>query len=395
MSLTRLDTAGALGTPEELDLSNKTPEELEEIAAPWPVHWLFPPKPGDPERVINLFAGPGGWDVGVRDVLQHDLDTVGVEMHKDASATARAAGFRRIVADVRSLDPKHPALRWVRGLIVSAPCQCWTPAGKRAGQDPRNQDLLLDVFTAAFEATFGHWHDSAECGPCDEADICLICSDPDWDGYSGFTGPLLTLDEVRAPIAEMTDERIGLLAEVLIWALTLTARWDNLRWLAMEQSSALPENILDGIREELWSADWCSAEYRVLDAVDYGLASRRKRVFLMAARHSYVDMSALTPKTPSRPRPLPRPSTGPPASASTPGASGGRPEGTAGVPTRPPRASPRRSADGTGSTTRTGSSASTRPRSWSASAPAIRGPAPGRAARSRSATWSLLRWAPS
>ncbi|MFF4701070.1 DNA cytosine methyltransferase [Streptomyces chattanoogensis] len=298
MSLTRLDTAGALGTPEQLDLSGKTPEELEEIAAPWPVHWLFPPKPGDPDRVINLFAGPGGWDVGVRDVLQHDLDTVGVEMHKDASATARAAGFRRIVADVRSLDPKHPALRWVRGLIVSAPCQCWTPAGKRAGQDPRNQDLLLDVFTAAFEATFGHWHDSAECGPCDEADICLICSDPDWDGYSGFTGPLLTLDEVRAPIAEMTDERIGLLAEVLIWALTLTARWDNLRWLAMEQSSALPENILDGIREELWSADWCSAEYRVLDAVDYGLASRRKRVFLMAARHSYVDMSALTPKTP-------------------------------------------------------------------------------------------------
>ncbi|KUN08610.1 hypothetical protein AQI95_09670 [Streptomyces yokosukanensis] len=290
-----LDTAGALGTPEELDLDNLSPNELEEVAAPWPVHWLFAPQPGDPDRVVNLFAGPGGWDAGVRDVLQHDLDVVGVEVHKDASATARAAGFKRIVADVRTLDPKHPALRWVRGLLVSAPCQCWTPAGKRAGQDPRNQELLLDVFTAAFEATFGHWHESR---PCEWEGDCLVCDDPEWDGYAGFTGPLLTLDEVRAPIAEMTDERIGLLAEVLIWSLTLTAQWDNLRWLAMEQSSALPETILDGIREELWSADWCSAEYRVLDAVDYGLASRRKRVFLMAARHSYVDMAALIPQEP-------------------------------------------------------------------------------------------------
>ncbi|MFI5763870.1 DNA cytosine methyltransferase [Streptomyces sp. NPDC051563] len=298
MSLTRLDTAGALGVPDDLDLSGKTPEELAEIAAPWPAHWLSPPKPGDPDRVVNLFAGPGGWDVGVRDVLQHELDIVGVEMHKGASATACAAGFRRITADVRSLNPKHPALRWVRGLIVSAPCQCWSPAGKRAGLDPRNQELLLDIFTAAFEATFGHWHDSADCGACEVEDICLICNNPDWDGYAGFTGPLLTLDEVRAPIADMTDERIGLVAEVLIWALTLTAQWDNLRWLAMEQSSALPELILDGLREELWSADWCSAEYRVLDAVDYGLASRRKRVFLMAARHAYVDMDALTPKAP-------------------------------------------------------------------------------------------------
>ncbi|MGW1836941.1 DNA cytosine methyltransferase [Streptomyces sp. NPDC002067] len=291
----RLDTAGALGTPDELDLGGMSPEELEELAAPWPVHWLFPPEPGDPDRVINLFAGPGGWDVGARDVLQHDLDTVGVEIHKDASATAIAAGFKRIVADVRTLDPKHPALRWVRGLLVSAPCQCWTPAGKRAGQDPYNQELLLDVFSAAFAASFGYWHESR---PCEWEGDCLVCDDPEWDGHAGFTGPLLTLDEVRAPIAEMTDERIGLLAEVLIWSLTLTARWDNLRWLAMEQSAALPETILDGIREELWEADWCSAEYRVLDAADYGLASRRKRVFLMAARHSYVYMGALTPKEP-------------------------------------------------------------------------------------------------
>ncbi|MET9642539.1 DNA cytosine methyltransferase [Streptomyces syringium] len=298
MSLIRLDTAGALGPRIELDLSGRSQEELEAIAAPFPARWLFEPEPGEPDRVVYLFCGPGGLEVGIRDVLGLPLDIVGVELNRDASATATAAGFQRITMDVRDLDPWNPALRWVRGLIVTAPCQCWTPAGKRAGQDPRNQELLLDVFTMAFEATFGHWHDSRECGPCEWADQCLICSNPDWDGYSGFTGPLLTFDEVRSPIADMTDERIGLIAEVLIWSLALTAQWDNLRWLAMEQSSALPENILDGIREELWAADWCSAEYRVLDAVDYGLASRRKRVFLMAARHAYVDMEALTPKAP-------------------------------------------------------------------------------------------------
>ncbi|WP_203863482.1 DNA cytosine methyltransferase, partial [Planobispora rosea] len=278
------------------DLAGATEEELRQLADPWPVEWLFAPGPDDPERIINLFAGPGGWCVGIRDVLGRRVDIVGVELHKDAAVTATAAGFRRIIADVRALDPSHPALRWVRGLIVSAPCQCWTPAGKRAGHDPHNLDLLLDVFTAAFEATFGHWHEGFACEGFGNV-ACGICGDDEnWQGDAGYTGPLLTLDEVRAPIAEMTDERIGLIAEVLIWALTLTSTYDNLQWLAMEQSSALPEIVMDGIREELYCADWCSAEYQILDAVDYGLASRRKRVFLMACRHRYLDLSALQPR---------------------------------------------------------------------------------------------------
>jgi site-specific DNA-cytosine methylase len=281
------------GGTELLDLTGLSAEELRALAAPWPVEWLFPPRDHEPERVVNLFSGPGGWCVGIRDVLGRPADMVGVELHRDAAATAEAAGFRRIVADVTTLDPRHPALRWVRGLIVSAPCQCWTPAGKRAGQDPYNQDLLFDVFSSAFEATFGHWHDS---GPCEWEGDCGICSDPDWDGYSGFTGPLLTFDEVRAPIAQMTDARIGLIAEVLIWSLALTSAYDNLQWLAMEQSSALPEVVLDALRDELVCADWRNAEYKVLDAVDYGLASRRKRVFLMASRHRNINMEALEPK---------------------------------------------------------------------------------------------------
>ncbi|MFI7642240.1 hypothetical protein [Nonomuraea sp. NPDC049400] len=277
------------------DLTGLSETELRRLAHPWPVEWLYEPAPDAPIRMANLFAGPGGWCSGVRDVLGQDVDMVGVELHKDAAATAEAAGFRRIVADVRHLNPRHPALRWVRALLVSAPCGCWTPAGKRAGLMEHNLALLLDVFSMAAEATLGHWHDAF---PCDNGADCGIChGDETWD-LSGWTGPLLTLEEARSPIAEMTDERVGLIAEVVIWALCLTTAFDNLAWLAMEQSSTLPERVLNGIAEELLCADWCDAKHLTLDAMDYGLASRRKRVFLMAARHRYVQLDALKPRRP-------------------------------------------------------------------------------------------------
>ncbi|GJF32639.1 hypothetical protein KNE206_53390 [Kitasatospora sp. NE20-6] len=270
-------------------------QELVALAHPWPVRWLFPPQPGDPRRTVNLFAGPGGWEQGLQVLDPDGWDVVGVELGWDAAATAVAAGHRRIVADVRTLSPIHPALRYVEGLTVSAPCQVWTPAGKREGHRDSNLDLLLDTFTLACEATFGHWHDSGEC--CDDGD-CGICSDPEWDGYGGFTGPLISFDEARSLVPQMTDERIGLIAETLIWSLALTARYDNLRWLAMEQSSALPKVVLEAISDELQVADWCSAGYQVLDAADTGVASHRRRIYLVAGRHHYVNLQAMHPARP-------------------------------------------------------------------------------------------------
>ncbi|MEU9044130.1 hypothetical protein AB0D63_21010 [Kitasatospora sp. NPDC048343] len=272
-------SATAAVLPDLEDMVDWSMEALEELAAPWPARWLLPPKPGDPERVVYLFAGPGGLEVGTRDVLGRPLDIIGVESSKDAAATAVKAGFQRIVADVRTLDPHHPALRWTRGLVVTAPCQCWTPAGKRAGQDPRNQQILLDMFACAWEATVGVWEEGRECAE-DCPDGCEDC----WDGWSG---PIYGVDEVRAMAKDLTDDRIGLLAEVVIWGLALSVASYDFGWIAMEQSSALPQVIVDGIREELKCADWLSVEFQVLDAVDYGLASRRKRTFMLAARHRY------------------------------------------------------------------------------------------------------------
>ncbi|MFF3006323.1 hypothetical protein ACFVTF_26355 [Kitasatospora sp. NPDC057940] len=282
-------SASTTAFPDLEELVDLTMEELEQLAAPWPARWLLPPKPGEPERAVYLCAGPGGLEVGVRDALGHDLDIIGVEFNKDAAATAVAAGFQRIVADVRTLDPTHPALRWTRGLIVTAPCQCWTPAGKRAGQDPRNLQILDDMFACAWEATVGVWEEDRCGGGC--GDDCSVC----WEGWSG---PIYGVEEVRAMAAELSDDRIGLLAEVVIWGLALSRAWDGFGWIAMEQSSALPQSVIDGIRAEFLCADWLTVDFHVLDAVDYGLASRRKRVFMLAVRNRYLVPTAVRPSSP-------------------------------------------------------------------------------------------------
>ncbi|MCG6496971.1 hypothetical protein [Kitasatospora sp. A2-31] len=272
--------------------------ELIARAHPWPVRWLYPPRSGDPPRIVNLFAGPAGWEQGLRilDPRPGAFDVIGVDLSANASATAVAAGHRRIVCDVRSLDPTNPALRHVEGLIVSAPCQVWTPAGSREGHESRNLRLLNEIMSRAVEGSFGHWHDEGECG---EGDTCLICTDPHWDGNAGWTGPLLSRAGVREPIAEMTRPDIGLIAETLIWSLTLTAKFDALRWLAMEQSSALPTDVLDALADALELADWYTSDYETLDAADVGLASHRRRTYFVAGRHQMVSLRTAQPIDPT------------------------------------------------------------------------------------------------
>ena len=50
-------------------------------------------------RILDLFAGPGGWDEGA--AMIGLTDTVGVELDKWACATAEAAGHARIQSDTR------------------------------------------------------------------------------------------------------------------------------------------------------------------------------------------------------------------------------------------------------------------------------------------------------
>lgn len=98
--------------------------------------------------------------------------------------------------------------------------------------------------------------------------------------------------------ADVTDPRIALMLEVVIWPLALQAAGAPIRWMAMEQSSNVPEDILDYLSGEFRCADWFYTSHDVVEAADYGLPSRRKRVYMIATR-------TYTPSVTRRIRPLP------------------------------------------------------------------------------------------
>lgn len=84
--------------------------------------------------ILDLFAGPGGWDEGLRMVGRTDV--IGVEWDEDACATATAAGHERICADVAASAPEN--YDGATGLIASPPCPSFSAAGNHKGlDDPR------------------------------------------------------------------------------------------------------------------------------------------------------------------------------------------------------------------------------------------------------------------
>ncbi|MFF0481919.1 DNA cytosine methyltransferase [Streptomyces sp. NPDC004435] len=272
--------------------------ELDQIAAPWPGRWLLPSKPGDRKRVIELCAGPGGWAEGLKTVLGLTAyDVVGVDMSADACATAVAAGHVRICADITKLDPEHPALRETVGVIISPPCPSFSTAGKRAGLLRSNICILRDAIAAVGEAG-GFIRLDEVC--CDELypdleDDCPLCADFGYhEGYAPRNGQ--TWDDVRAMLDGLTDPRIGLMLEVVLWPLALQAAGAPIEWMVMEQSNNLPEEILEELSVEFGGADWFRTTWAILEAADLGVASRRKRAFMIASRYRWVTLEP--PKEP-------------------------------------------------------------------------------------------------
>ena len=107
--------------------------------------------------IVDLFAGPGGWDTGLAMIGRRDV--VGVEWDESACLTAEAAGHKRVRADVAQLDPLDFVTgahlcdllgisvvdAIVEGLIASPPCQAWSVAGKQLGElDRANCHTLAD-----------------------------------------------------------------------------------------------------------------------------------------------------------------------------------------------------------------------------------------------------------
>jgi len=273
---------------------------LEAAADPWPAEWLLAPLPGDPIRVVELFAGPGGWSEGIAAVLGVTVDSCGVDISPDACATARKAGHRRICADITTLDPEHIALRHTVAVIISPPCPTFSPGGKLSGLEQGNIEVLGHAIAYVGEAAGFipmEWHHN------DDEGLGCDC-DPDakdgkgchGDGFAPRSGA--TWDEVREMAADVTDPRIALMLEVAIWPIALQAAGAPIRWMAMEQSSNLPEEIISDLTIEFQCAEWFYTSHDIMEAADYGLPSRRKRVYMIASRR-------YSPTVTRRIRPLP------------------------------------------------------------------------------------------
>ncbi|MEU9857272.1 hypothetical protein [Streptomyces sp. NPDC047974] len=239
-----------------------------------------------PMLVLNLFSGPGGAVVGLRDVLRQelgrDVEIINVDNDADCVKTLKAAGFLAIQADVTSLDPADPVFREVRGVIVTPPCTDYTDSGKRAGLLPENIEILEEGFDLARRVAgfmpFGDMGESPEFGKE------ISHKAPNGESWA----------HVRAEMGEYSGATGHLMLEVAVWSLGLQAAGAPLEWVAVEQSSKLPKELRGEIAADFQLSGWGMAEWAVADAADYGSPTQRVRALLVARRDgdSGVSMEA-------------------------------------------------------------------------------------------------------
>lgn len=104
--------------------------------------------PIEDECIIEGFAGPGGMSEGLAMAGIQPEQAIGIEWDAEASATAEAAGHRRLTADISILDPERVAQvtfpgRRITGTHFSPPCQGFSMAGKGKGRE--DTDSLLQA----------------------------------------------------------------------------------------------------------------------------------------------------------------------------------------------------------------------------------------------------------
>lgn len=187
-------------------------------------------------RIIDLFAGAGGWDEGL---LQLGHTALGVETDPLACATAEAAGHPRLAADIAQLDPAEFGPVW--GLIGSPPCQAYSAAGKKLGRQDKQH-----VIACAHELSAGN-------------------------------------DRRNEHREQCQDDRSLLTVEPLRWAVTLRPRW-----VAMEQVPPVLE--LWKLFADLLQGHGYRTAVGVLSAEQYGVPQSRRRCFLIASLDGPVQL---------------------------------------------------------------------------------------------------------
>lgn len=182
-----------------------------------------------PNLILDLFAGPGGWDEGAKSL---GLRPIGLEWDHAACRTAVAAGHPRIRCDVAAY-PTEPFVGKVTGLIASPPCQAWSMAGSRKGElDRANCHTQADRMASGDDST-------------------------DWTDWE--------------------DERSALVCQPVRWVRDLRPEWVALE--EVPQVVGLWEHFARIFRGWGYSV-WVGT----LNAADYGVPQERYRCILMASR---------------------------------------------------------------------------------------------------------------
>jgi DNA (cytosine-5)-methyltransferase 1 len=138
--------------------------------------------------ILDLFAGPGGWSEGIRELGQRDI---GIEIDAPACATRAAAGHLTIRADVTTYPLEVFADR-AEGLIASPPCKDFSRAGKRKGLAGDSGRLVFEVMRWS-KALRPLWI------ACEQVpDVLPVWQEFAWElrrlGYSTWTGILCAAD---------------------------------------------------------------------------------------------------------------------------------------------------------------------------------------------------------
>lgn len=213
------------------------------------------------ELVIDLFAGPGGWDEGAR-IAGFDGEILGIEKDPVACKTAEAAGHKRLQADVATF-PVDLFIGLVTGLKGSPPCTTFSNAGHGAGR--RLTEVLITAITRTARGRKVMAATRCECAAILRA---VALADPKMRKWTRGA---------RSKWAREQAVLSVLVVEPMRWIYLLRPQW-----VALEQVVAVAplwrhmELMLRELGYKAWSG--------VLSAEEYGVPQTRKRAILVARR---------------------------------------------------------------------------------------------------------------